>query len=79
LTGGVAYFPTSVHGLAGICAQIGLDLKNQYVLGYRSSNDSKNGKWRKIRVKIERSGRGPSLHVRAKGGYFAPDAIGLLK
>src|SRR5262245_14232881 len=52
LTGGEAFFPESIQALPGICSQIGLDLKTQYLLGYRSANATADGKWRKIRVKI---------------------------
>jgi Ca-activated chloride channel family protein len=71
LTGGRAFFPSSVYDLEGICAQIGLDLKNQYVLGYRSLNSSNDGKWRKVRVKVNTPKGVPSLSVRAKTGYYA--------
>lgn len=74
LTGGRAFFPSSIQELEGICAAIGVDLKNQYVLGYRSSNRLADGKWRKIKVKINRTKRGPSLSVRAKTGYYASTA-----
>src|SRR5262249_44008420 len=72
LTGGDAFFPASIGGLEGICAQISLALRNQYVLGYRSLNYSKDGKWRKIRVKINTPKGAPRLAVRTKTGYFAP-------
>ena len=71
LTGGAAYFPTSAAGLDSICAQIGNDLKNQYVVGYHSTNLSTDGKWRKIRVKINTPKGTPRLNVRAKSGYYA--------
>ena len=74
LTGGDAFFPESVQALPGICAQIGLDLKTQYLLGYKSQNFSSDGKWRKIRVKINAENRRASLKVRAKQGYYAPTA-----
>lgn len=51
LAGGRAFFPSSIHELEGICAAIGVDLKNQYVLGYQPSNRLAEGKWRKIKVK----------------------------
>jgi Ca-activated chloride channel family protein len=70
LTGGAAFFPQSIDALPAICAQIGLDLKNQYLLGYRPLNASNDGKWRKIRVGVK-SQAGRSLHVRAKSGYYA--------
>lgn len=71
LTGGRAFFPDSIHELEGICAAIGVDLKNQYVLGYLPSNRLADGKWRKIKVKINRTKGKPSLSVRAKTGYYA--------
>jgi len=71
LTGGAAYFPSSVGALDAICAQIGNDLKNQYVVGYHSTNPSTDGKWRKIRVKINTPKGVPRLSVRAKSGYYA--------
>src|SRR5215813_7984763 len=71
LTGGRAFFPHSVLELESICAQIGVDLKNQYVLGYRPLNLSNDGKWRKVKVKVKGSNGMPSLSVRAKAGYYA--------
>jgi len=38
--------------LEDICNKIALELRNQYVLGYYSTNEAKDGKWRKIRLKI---------------------------
>ena len=52
VTGGKAYFPNSVYELEDICVKIALELKNQYVLGYSSTNPAKDGRWRKIKVKL---------------------------
>jgi Ca-activated chloride channel family protein len=71
LTGGRAFFPNSVYELESICSRISIDLKNQYVLGYRPLNRSADGKWRKIRVKINRTNGMPPLSVRSKTGYYA--------
>jgi Ca-activated chloride channel homolog len=71
LTGGISFFPSSVDRLDAICQQIGIDLKNQYVLGYRPSNFSNNGSWRKIRVAVNKPKGTPRLHVRAKSGYYS--------
>jgi Ca-activated chloride channel family protein len=75
MTGGVAFFPDRLDALESICAQIGFDLKNQYVLGYHPLNLSKDGKWRNIRVKTNTSKGMPAFSVRAKSGYYA-SAIG---
>ena len=52
--------------------EIAIELKNQYVLGYASTNPAKDGRWRKIKVKLNAPKGLPSLSVRSKTGYFAP-------
>jgi Ca-activated chloride channel family protein len=72
LTGGDAFFPASAGQLPEICARIAAELKNQYVLGYRPRNTAGDGKWRKIKVKVNKLQGMPSLNVRARNGYYAP-------
>jgi Ca-activated chloride channel family protein len=48
--------------------QIIEELRNQYTLTYYSTNDKRDGKWRKLNVTTSR----PSLSVRARRGYYAP-------
>ena len=69
LTGGYAF-----HGddIADICQKIAIELRNEYIIGYRSTNGSKDGKWRKISVKVAPPPGLGKLNVRAKGGYYAP-------
>jgi Ca-activated chloride channel homolog len=71
ITGGRAFFPDSVAELQDICTKIGIELKNQYVLGYHSTNEAKDGKWRKIRLKINAPKGLPNLSIRGKSGYYA--------
>jgi Ca-activated chloride channel family protein len=70
ITGGTAHFPRSIMSLEDICYRIALELKNQYVIGYHSTNTAQDGKWRKIRVKAEHPNQ--KLNVRAKAGYYGP-------
>jgi Ca-activated chloride channel family protein len=72
LTGGRAYFPDSVYELEDICTKIAVELKNQYIIGYRSTNEAKDGKWRKLRLKVNPPKGIQRLSVRAKQGYYAP-------
>jgi Ca-activated chloride channel homolog len=74
LTGGQAMFPDSVYELEDICTKIAVELKNQYVLGYHSTNGAKDGKWRKLRMKVNPPKGIQRLNVRAKQGYYAPTA-----
>jgi Ca-activated chloride channel family protein len=71
ITGGRAFFPDSVYELEDICMKIAVELKNQYVIGYKSTNESDDGKWRKINLKINAPKGLPRLNVRGKTGYYA--------
>jgi Ca-activated chloride channel family protein len=71
-TGGRAYFPSSVNQLEDICTRIAIELKNQYLLGYRSTNEAKDGTWREIHVEVNPPKGLPPLAVRARTGYYAP-------
>ena len=53
-----------------ISALISRELRSQYVLGYRPTDGTSDGKWRKISVKLaENPGQ---MHVHFKEGYVAP-------
>jgi Ca-activated chloride channel homolog len=56
--------------LANICTEIVKNLKNQYLIGYKSTNESKDGKWRNVRVKIDPP-KDVKLNVRSRTGYYA--------
>jgi len=71
LTGGRSFFPDSIYELEDICTKIAIELKNQYVIGYNSTNQGKDGKWRKLSMKIDPPKGLPRLNVRYKSGYYA--------
>ena len=72
VTGGRAFVINSPDELADVATKIGIELRNQYVLGYRPSNPRHDGKWRKIKVKLNPPKGLPPLHIYAKTGYYAP-------
>jgi Ca-activated chloride channel family protein len=72
ITGGREYSLNSVNDLEDIVTKIAVELRNEYVLGYISSNEQHDGRWRKIRVKLNPPAGLPSLNVNAKSGYYAP-------
>lgn len=72
VTGGRTFAIGSVNELADVATKIGIELRNQYVLGYRPTNPARDGKWRKIKVKLNPPKGLPPLHVYAKTGYYAP-------
>jgi len=72
VTGGRTFPITDIDELADVAVKIGVELRNQYVLGYRPTNTAHDGKWRKIKVKLEPPKGLPPLNVHAKTGYYAP-------
>ena len=72
LTGGRSFTIDNPNDLADVATKIGIELRNQYVLGYRPKNPAHDGKWRKIKVKLIPPKGLPPLKVYAKTGYYAP-------
>jgi Ca-activated chloride channel family protein len=73
MTGGRVFPVDNLDALPDIATKIGMELRNQYVLGYKPSSKANDGRWRKIKVRM-RPPRGlPPLNVFARTGYFAPD------
>jgi len=57
--------------LGTICNEIVRNLKNQYLIGYHSTNALKDGKWRNVQVKLN-APDGIKLSLRSRTGYYAP-------
>src|SRR5262249_10215279 len=72
-TGGIAYFPRSVDELDAIAAEVAHDIRNQYVVDYRSTKPATLGGYRTVRVEAGAAGHG-KLSVRTKKGYYAQPA-----
>lgn len=70
-TGGEAFFPTSMKQIDGAYEKIVAQIRAQYTLGYLSSSASKDGRWRKVEIKVRRPDL-KDLRVQARKGYFAP-------
>tara|TARA_Y100000588_G_C14263350_1_gene928658 strand:+ start:1984 stop:2940 length:957 start_codon:yes stop_codon:yes gene_type:complete len=71
-TGGRQFPVENLNELPDIAARIGVELRNQYVLGYIPTNQKKNGKWRRIRVALSRIRGMPPLRAHYRLGYYAP-------
>jgi Ca-activated chloride channel homolog len=69
-TGGQAFFPSAMKDVEAAYDKIVAQIRNQYTLGYTSTNTAQDGKWRKVEVKIAR----PDLkeaRIQSRRGYFA--------
>lgn len=72
VTGGRTFTIDNPNELSDVATKIGIELRNQYVLGYRPNTPARDGKWRKIKVKLNAPKGLPPLSVYAKTGYYAP-------
>ena len=72
MTGGRVFSVERLEDLPDVATKIGMELRNQYVLGYHPSNKTHDARWRKIKVKLRAPKGLPPLNVFAKTGYYAP-------
>src|SRR5687767_14487526 len=70
-SGGEAFFPRSMRDVEKAYVAIEAQIRGQYTLGYLSTNTARDGRWRRVDVRVRREGlRG--VEVRTRQGYFAP-------
>jgi Ca-activated chloride channel family protein len=72
LTGGRAFTVENLNDLPDVATKIGMELRNQYVLGYHPSHKAHDARWRKIKIKLRAPKGLPPLTAFAKTGYYAP-------
>ena len=71
LTGGRALFPGSMKELESMYDSIAEEIHVQYLLGYVPTNALRDGKWRKVEIRLKRP-HSDRLQIRTREGYFAP-------
>jgi len=71
-TGGRQYPVDNISELPDIAAKVGVELRNQYVIGYSPANRERDGKYRKVQVKLIQPRGLPTLRPFFKLGYYAP-------
>ena len=72
MTGGRHFPVDNLNDLPDIAAKIGIELRNQYVLGYVSKNLARDGKYRRVTVKLNQPRGLPPLKALYRQGYYAP-------
>jgi len=70
-TGGRVLYPNSFGQLDNIYAQVDEELRSQYTLGYISTNQVKDGRYRHIQVAVD----SPNVTVSARPGYFPANEL----
>jgi len=71
-TGGRQYQVETLSELPDIAAKIGMELRNQYLLGYSPQNQERDGKYRHVEVKLVQPHGMPLLRAFWRMGYNAP-------
>jgi Ca-activated chloride channel family protein len=71
VSGGKAFFPRSAAEMDDIFEQIALELRHQYSIGYKPDSFANDGKWHRVKVKVQAPRGLPKLFVRSREGYYA--------
>ncbi|MGH9674902.1 MAG: VWA domain-containing protein, partial [Bryobacteraceae bacterium] len=71
-TGGRHFPVENLNDLPDIAAKIGVEMRSQYVLGYRPGNLNRDGKYRRVEVKLVQPRGLPLLRAYHRLGYYAP-------
>jgi VWFA-related protein len=71
-TGGRQYPVDNLNELPDIAGKIGIELRNQYMIGYSPLNQERDGKYRQVQVKLVQPRGMPQLRPFWRQGYYAP-------
>jgi Ca-activated chloride channel homolog len=71
-TGGRHFPVENLNELPDVAAKIGIELRNQYVLGYSPKNQERDGKYRRVNVRLVQPRGLPPLRAIFRLGYYAP-------
>ena len=72
LTGGREFTVGDPEELADVATKISIELRNEYLIGYRPTSEPHDGKWHKVKVKLVPPKGLPQMQVHSKVGYYAP-------
>ena len=70
-TGGRTFTLQTPNDLPAVAHRIGVELRTQYVIGYRPQDAPHDGKWHKISVKLRLPRKLAVLRAHSKTGYYA--------
>jgi VWFA-related protein len=70
-TGGSAFFPETIDAVNDVARKIAADIRSEYTMGYVSTNQKRDGTFRRIRVAIRDV---PSNRIHTRPGYIAPSS-----
>ncbi|MBV8859729.1 MAG: VWA domain-containing protein [Acidobacteria bacterium] len=71
VSGGKAFFPSTGAEMNDTFERIALELRTQYSIGYRPTAFANDGRWHKLKIRVQPPRGFPRLFVRGREGYFA--------
>ena len=71
VTGGKSFYPKTAEEMNDAFERIALELRRQYAIGYRPTDFKADGKWRRVKVKVNPPPGLPPLFIRSRNGYYA--------
>ena len=71
-TGGRVFAAADPNDLPSVATRIGIELRNQYVLSYVPKNENRDGKYRRVEVKVNGPSGIPTVKLHWRLGYYAP-------
>jgi len=71
-TGGRAFAAALTSDLPSVAARIAVELRNQYVVGYYPKNQTRDGKYRHVEVKLAQPRGMSPLKAHWRLGYYSP-------
>jgi hypothetical protein len=72
VSGGEGYLALSGGAIESYALEVAQGLNNQYLVGFHPTNSARNGKWRKLGVRVNLPDGAPKLRACTKSGYYAP-------
>jgi VWFA-related protein len=72
-TGGREFPVDDLRDLPDAAAKIGLELRNQYMLGYSPTDSQRDGRYHRLQVKVVQSHGMPKMQAHWRAGYYAPN------
>lgn len=71
ISGGKFFQPYSSEEMSSAFERIALELRRQYAIGYKPSTFTTDGKWHRVKVKLDPPPGSPHLFMRHRSGYYA--------
>jgi VWFA-related protein len=72
-TGALTYYPKELSEVDPIAHQVARDIRSQYTIAYKPTNDALDGTYRKIKITVKAAG---NLVPRTRTGYYATADLG---